>query len=64
MWSSWAARARRLRLYVRDHKEPSGAYSQFRLLVSGGWFAVEQSKDDCRWHDGLGGIRRDREGWP
>jgi hypothetical protein len=32
-------------IYVRDHKSESG-YNQFRLLLSGDWFAVEQSRDD------------------
>ncbi|MCC7476827.1 DUF1080 domain-containing protein [bacterium] len=33
-------------IYVRDHPAEGGGYNQIRLLVSGGWFAVEQSKDD------------------
>jgi hypothetical protein len=54
-------------IYVRDQQAPSGAYNQFRLLVSGGWFAVEQSKDDLQvalsdWQESdaikVGGINR------
>ena len=37
-------------LYVRDYKNESGAFNQFRFLVSilpsGNWFAVEQSLDE------------------
>ncbi len=33
-------------IFVRDHQGEGGGYNQYRLLVSGGWFAVEQSKDD------------------
>jgi hypothetical protein len=33
-------------LYARDYGNASGGFNQFRFLVSGGWFAVEQSVDD------------------
>ena len=33
-------------LYVRDHANPDGTFSQYRLLVSGGWYAVERSEGD------------------
>jgi hypothetical protein len=33
-------------LYVRDYSNTSGGFNQFRFLVSGDWFAVEQSVDD------------------
>jgi hypothetical protein len=33
-------------LYLRDYANPDGGFSQYRFLISGGWFAVEQSIDD------------------
>jgi hypothetical protein len=33
-------------LYLRDWPNDSGAYNQFRFLISGDWFAIEQSVDD------------------
>lgn len=33
-------------LYIRDFANPDGGFNQFRFLISGGWFAVEQSMDD------------------
>jgi hypothetical protein len=33
-------------LYLRDYAQPDGGFNQYRFLISGGWFAVEQSIDD------------------
>ncbi len=33
-------------LYLRDFAQPDGGFNQYRFLISGGWFAVEQSIDD------------------
>ena len=33
-------------IYLRDYAQPDGGFNQFRFLISGGWFAVEQSIDD------------------
>jgi len=33
-------------LYVRDYAAGDGGFNQFRFLISGDWFAVEQSVDD------------------
>lgn len=33
-------------LYLRDWPNDEGGFNQFRFLVSGNWFAVEQSVDD------------------
>ena len=33
-------------MYLRDWPNDDGGFNQFRLLVSGDWFAVEQSADD------------------
>lgn len=30
-------------IYIRDFSNPGGGFSQFRFLISGGWFAVERS---------------------
>jgi len=33
-------------IYIRDYATADGGFNQFRFLVSGDWFAVEQSVDD------------------
>lgn len=33
-------------IYVRDYASGDGGFNQFRFLVSGNWFAIEQSVDD------------------
>ena len=33
-------------VYIRDYKGESGGFNQFRFLVSGGWYAVEQSIEE------------------
>jgi hypothetical protein len=33
-------------VYLRDYANPDGGFNQYRFLISGGWYAVEQSIDD------------------
>jgi len=33
-------------IYIRDYVDDQGGFNQFRFLLSGGWFAVEQSVGD------------------